>query len=116
MWQAIVITLAAIAVVLGALYGVGLAMTAQVETVDWQDLKPAPGAKFVTTPLGRIHYVDVGEGPPILLIHGSGRSIADWQEGAIQRLAAHHRVIAYDDLATGSPNAMTNSLMDTTCG
>jgi len=62
---------------------------------------PAEGAKFITTTLGRVHYIDGGEGPPILLMHGSGRSIADWQEGTIERLALHHRVIAFDYFGNG---------------
>jgi pimeloyl-ACP methyl ester carboxylesterase len=98
----IVIGLIAICLVFGALYLVGVEMTAQVETIDWRDLKPAPGASFVTTKTGRIHYIDVGTGPTILLMHGSGRSIADWQEGAIERLSAHHRVIAFDYFGNGT--------------
>ena len=98
----IVIALIGIAIALGALYVVGTEMIAQVETIDSKDLTPASGAKFITTKTGRVHYVDVGEGPVILLMHGSGRSIADWQEGAIDRLAAHHRVIAFDYFGNGS--------------
>jgi pimeloyl-ACP methyl ester carboxylesterase len=90
-----------VAVTLAAAYVAGLVMTARVETIDWQDLKPAPGAKLITTRLGRIHYIDVGEGPPILLMHGSGRSIADWEEGAVARLAERHRVIAFDYFGNG---------------
>ena len=97
----IVIGLIAIGIVLGALYVVGTEMIAAVETVDSKDLAPASGAKFITTKTGRIHYIDVGEGPPILLMHGSGRSVSDWQEGAIDRLAAHHRVIAFDYFGNG---------------
>jgi pimeloyl-ACP methyl ester carboxylesterase len=82
-------------------YGVGTTMTAKVETVDWQDLQPASRAQFISAKLGRIHYIDVGEGPPILLMHGSGRSIADWEEGAIDSLARHHRVIAFDYFGNG---------------
>jgi pimeloyl-ACP methyl ester carboxylesterase len=99
--RVIVIGLIAIGIVLGALYIVGVEMTAQVETIDWRDLKPASGANFVTTKTGRIHYIDVGAGPTILLMHGSGRSIADWQEGAIERLSKHHRVIAFDYFGNG---------------
>lgn len=97
----ILFVLAAIGAVLGALYVVGVQMTAAVETVEWRDVEPAPGARFITTQTGRIHYVDVGQGPAILLMHGSGRSIADWQEGAIERLSAHHRVIAFDYFGNG---------------
>ena len=98
----IVIGLIAMGIVLGALYIVGVQMTARVETIDWRDLKPVPGAKFVTTKTGRIHYVDMGEGPAVLLMHGSGRSIADWQEGTLERLSAHHRVIAFDYFGNGA--------------
>lgn len=95
------LALTLIALVLGVLYVAGVAMTARVETVDWQTLKPLPGAKFVTTKTGRIHYIDVGEGPPILLMHGSGASIAGWLQGTIQRLSMHHRVIAFDYFGNG---------------
>ena len=93
--------LIAVAGVLAALYAVGVAMTSRVETVAWRSLTPLPGAAFVTTKSGRIHYVDVGEGPPVLLMHGSGASIAGWQEGLIERLAKHHRVIAFDYFGNG---------------
>jgi pimeloyl-ACP methyl ester carboxylesterase len=93
--------LGAVAGVIAALYAVGVAMTSRVETVVWQSLTPLPGAKFVTTKSGRVHYVDVGEGPPVLLMHGSGGSIAGWQEGLIEQLATHHRVIAFDYFGNG---------------
>jgi pimeloyl-ACP methyl ester carboxylesterase len=96
-----VLVLGILAAVWGGLYLIGVALTAQVETVDWRDLKPLQGAKFVTTKTGRFHYTDVGQGPPILLMHGSGSGLADWQEGAIQALAKHHRVIAFDYFGNG---------------
>ena len=97
-----VFALGGLTLVLALLYAVGVWMTTQVETVVWSDdIRPAEGAQFISTALGRIHYIDVGQGPPILLMHGSGRSIADWQEGAIERLARHHRVIAFDYFGNG---------------
>jgi pimeloyl-ACP methyl ester carboxylesterase len=96
-----VVIVGLVVVLLGALYAVGVALTARVETVDWQTLAPLPGAKFVATRTGRIHYIDVGEGPPILLMHGSGASLAVWRQGAIQRLSARHRVIAFDYFGNG---------------
>lgn len=95
------IVLGGLALLLASLYAIGVWMTARVETTDWTEAKPPDGARFISTPLGRIHYVDVGQGPPILLMHGSGRSLADWQEGAIARLALHHRVIAFDYFGNG---------------
>ncbi len=96
----LMVVLVATLFLLGA-YLVGCALTTRVETIDWQSLQPATGAAFVTTATGRIHYVDVGDGPPILLMHGSGRSIADWQEGTLSLLAARHRVIAFDYFGNG---------------
>jgi pimeloyl-ACP methyl ester carboxylesterase len=44
-----------------------------------------------------VHLLDVGAGENvILLLHGTGRSVADWQEGLAARLAQAHRVIAID--------------------
>jgi 2-hydroxymuconate-semialdehyde hydrolase len=56
---------------------------------------------FLETRSGRVHYSDHGEGPALLLLHGSGRSLADWQEGAGQLLAKRHRVIAIDYYGNG---------------
>lgn len=43
----------------------------------------------------RLYYQDVGQGPPILLIHGFGASTYTWQK-IIPDLALDHRVIAVD--------------------
>ncbi len=85
-----------IAASLFALYFAGKRATAFVETTDLTTVAPASGAQFLQTRSGRIHVVDVGDGPVVLLIHGSGRSIADWREGVVERLAPNHRVIAFD--------------------
>ncbi len=55
-----------------------------------------PNAAFLETRSGRVHYLDQGSGPVILLVHGTGRSIADWQEGFADLLSRTHRVIAFD--------------------
>jgi pimeloyl-ACP methyl ester carboxylesterase len=56
---------------------------------------------FLESRSGRVHYLDQGAGPAVLLLHGSGRSLADWQEGVAQLLAKHHRVIAFDYYGNG---------------
>jgi pimeloyl-ACP methyl ester carboxylesterase len=43
----------------------------------------------------RVRFVDVGQGEPVLLLHGYPQSSACWR-GQIGQLAAHHRVIAPD--------------------
>lgn len=55
-----------------------------------------PETRFLDTRSGRVHILDAGDGPVILLMHGTGRSVADWQEGLAARLAEHHRVVGFD--------------------
>jgi len=80
----IVLALVVLSVVLAGLYAIGRALIARVETVDVSSLSPLPGAKFIQLRTGRVHYLDMGTGSPILLLHGSGRSIADWLQGTAQ--------------------------------
>lgn len=58
-------------------------------------------AGFIETRSGRVHYLDRGEGPVIMLFHGTGRSIADWQEGLAESLSRTHRVVAFDYYGLG---------------
>ena len=56
-----------------------------------------PTGKFVEIDGVRLHYVERGEGPPVVLIHGNTVSLADFEaSGLIDRLASGHRVIAFD--------------------
>ncbi|MCP4448546.1 MAG: alpha/beta hydrolase [Myxococcales bacterium] len=60
---------------------------------------PMPGAPktatFMTIDGVRLHYVDVGEGPPVVLIHGFGSSLEIWHK-VVPELSPDHRVIAID--------------------
>lgn len=45
----------------------------------------------------RIHYMDVGQGPPIILIHGAASNLREFvANGLIEELSQKHRVIAFD--------------------
>jgi pimeloyl-ACP methyl ester carboxylesterase len=72
-----------------------------------RETSPGPGAtwgpqtSFLPTRSGRTHILDVGAGPVILLTHGSGRSVADWQEGLASRLARQYRVVGFDNYGVG---------------
>lgn len=50
--------------------------------------------KFVEVNGIKIHYVEEGEGPPLLLIHGGGLTAKSWQglasERGIPLLSRHH--------------------------
>ncbi len=88
--------LAATAGLLLIAFGIGRIMMADRETASVAAAPSGPHAQFVETRSGRVHVYDRGAGPVILLLHGSGRSIADWQEGLGPRLSETHRVIGFD--------------------
>lgn len=59
--------------------------------------KYPPLGRFITVDGVRLHYVDRGSGPPIVLIHGNATMIQDWiVSGLLDALAQSHRVIAFD--------------------
>ena len=49
------------------------------------------------------NYHDVGSGPPVLLIHGSGPGVTGWANWRITlpELAKHHRALAPDMVGFG---------------
>ncbi|AWB90214.1 alpha/beta fold hydrolase [Salinibacterium hongtaonis] len=55
-------------------------------------------AHDIDTPSGKIHYIEAGEGHPVLLLHGSGPGATGWSNFApnIEYLAKSFRVIAPD--------------------
>lgn len=59
--------------------------------------KNPPLGKFVDVDGVRLHYVERGEGPPVVLIHGNTVQLQDFMvSGLVGRLASNHRVIAFD--------------------
>lgn len=79
-----------------SLFVIGRMQMAAREEVIRADAPMGLHAKFVETRSGRVHVLDQGEGPVIMLLHGTGRSIADWQEGLADRLSKSHRVVGID--------------------
>jgi pimeloyl-ACP methyl ester carboxylesterase len=56
-----------------------------------------PLGEFVTVDGVRLHYVERGKGPDLVLLHGNGTMIEDWEvSGLLDALAKTHRVIAFD--------------------
>lgn len=60
---------------------------------------PMPGepkdATYLEVEGTRVRYVDVGEGPPVVLLHGFASSIENWVT-VMPKLVPDHRVIAID--------------------
>jgi hypothetical protein len=58
-----------------------------------------PTGRFITVEGVRLHYVERGSGPPLVLLHGNGSMIQDFQSSGLIDLAAKkYRVIAFDRL------------------
>lgn len=56
-----------------------------------------PIGRFIEADGTTFHYVDIGEGAPIVLLHGIGSTLDDWfVSGVLDRLLPHHRIIAID--------------------
>lgn len=60
---------------------------------------PMPGepkdATFATIEGARVRYVDVGEGPTVVMLHGFASAIENWA-AVMPRLVKDHRIIALD--------------------
>lgn len=64
--------------------------------IDALKAKYAGGASRFTTVDGvDVHYRDEGQGPPLVLIHGTSSSLHTW-DGWVARMAAHHRIVRLD--------------------
>jgi len=56
-----------------------------------------PVGKFIDVDNIRLHYVDRGEGPVVVLLHGNGMLLQDYEASGVLDLAAKdHRVLAFD--------------------
>ena len=61
---------------------------------------PADGT-FLDVAGARLHYVDRGAGPPIVLLHGLGAQLRNFSYGVADALAADYRVILVDRPGSG---------------
>jgi pimeloyl-ACP methyl ester carboxylesterase len=76
--------------------------------------------RFVATPFGRIAYVERGNGPAALFLHGLPLNGFQWR-GSLERLSRHRRCLAPDFIGLGyteasepqdlSPQAQTDMLV-----
>ena len=56
-----------------------------------------PAGRFIEVDGVRLHYIERGVGTPVVLLHGNGTRADDFDgSGVLDRLAANHRVVAFD--------------------
>ncbi|MBC7446330.1 MAG: alpha/beta hydrolase [Polaromonas sp.] len=78
---------------------VGLAATAAWVEVQARraERDHPPEGEFIDIDGVDLHYVERGDGPPVVLLHGNAVTQADFNaSGLMDRLARQHRVIAFD--------------------
>lgn len=82
----------------------GLSLAALTATAVFTALKAKraerdnpPKGTFIKVDGVRLHYLDRGTGSPVVLLHGNVVRLQDFlASGLVDRLAEHHRVIAFD--------------------
>jgi pimeloyl-ACP methyl ester carboxylesterase len=64
-----------------------------------------PRGRFITVDGVRLHYVSQGDGPPVVLLHGNGALVQDFElSGLAGQLAQHYRVFVFDRPGYGYSN------------
>jgi pimeloyl-ACP methyl ester carboxylesterase len=81
--------------------GVAVAAVASALINRWlaqkAERRNPPLGRFITVDGVRLHYVERGTGPPLVLLHGNGSMLQDFQSSGLIDLAAKkYRVIAMD--------------------
>lgn len=96
-------TLAFVGIFLVASWAIGTFSFQFREDLDAAELEPWQGGDFIELPSGRTHYVDIGPAtaPTILFFHGSGRGVADWQDGLFSEFSDQYRLIGFDYFGNG---------------
>jgi pimeloyl-ACP methyl ester carboxylesterase len=96
----IVVFFLAIAVALIVLTLLGLVLFT-AWTAHQVESKMPPRGKFIDVDGVRLHYVDKGSGPVLLLIHGLGGQMLNFTHSLVGRLARDYRVIVLDRPGSG---------------
>jgi len=86
-------------VLVGLMLG-GLALFAAWTARRVEKVLP-PCGRFVEVEGARIHYLDEGAGPPLVLIHGLGGQMHNFAHSLLDRLKCNHRVIILDRPGSG---------------
>lgn len=81
-----------------AAIGLGALLTGCVASTRTAKLEAAypPIGQFVEVTGGRVHYVQKGSGPHVVLLHGAGGNLRDFTFDMVDRLADDFTVTAFD--------------------
>ena len=80
-----------------ALLGLGVLAAANHAAARAAKRRHPPRGRFLDIAGTRLHVLDEGSGPPVVLLHGNGAMAEDFvASGLVDRLSADHRVIVPD--------------------
>jgi pimeloyl-ACP methyl ester carboxylesterase len=82
------------AALLALLLAAGAAWTHRLSALAERDFPPE--GRFVEVEGLRLHVVDRGLGPPVVLLHGAYGAVQDWTATIADELARTHRVLVFD--------------------
>ncbi|ANT59251.1 alpha/beta hydrolase [Salipiger sp. CCB-MM3] len=99
MWQMLLPAL------LLTLAGCGLTSSKAGREASGAEAAFPPEGQFLQVGDRRVHYVEKGSGPPLVLIHGASGNLRDWTFDAVARLSPRYRVIAFDRPGLGYTEA-----------
>jgi pimeloyl-ACP methyl ester carboxylesterase len=68
-----------------------------------------PRGTFIQVAGERIHWLEKGQGPPLLLIHGLCGQMGNFTHSLVERLASSHRVIVFDRPGSGHSSRAADS-------
>ncbi len=86
----------------------GLIILVTVVVLFFSPKRPAPTGAFITVNGARVHYVQAGSGPDLVLLHGASGNLRDWTFGPMDALASNFRVTAFDRPGLGHSDEIAN--------
>src|SRR5215212_2639091 len=82
---------------IGSTAALAAAALYNIEQARDAERRHPPLGRFITVDGVRLHYIERGQGEPLLLLHGNGTMIQDFtSSGLVERLADRYRVIVVD--------------------
>lgn len=76
--------------------GATSACVSGAKQVETSEAAYPPVGKFITVDGVKLHYVDQGTGPAVVLIHGANSNLLDWTFALTDKLSPTYRAIAFD--------------------
>jgi abhydrolase domain-containing protein 6 len=92
----IFIGIALLGLLCGGLYILGTRQIAVREPEHLDHVRNQISGRFLEVQGRRIHIVEQGVGPTLLLVHGFAASTFDWEEAVLPALAHEYHVVALD--------------------